>query len=156
MRRWSREELENAFDNYQAAALKGAQTQDWTDWANCFTEDATYYEHHYGRFWGRQTILDWITKTMTQWPVDQMTAFPITWYSIDEDRGWIICEVMNRMNDLGDGKIHEEPNITILHYAGNGLFSYEEDAYNPENMGATISGWLKAKKAIDAEQAKAS
>ena len=63
------------------------------------------------------------------------------------DKGWVFCEVMNRMEDLGDGKIYEEPNLTILHYAGNGLFSYEEDAYNPHNMGQTIGAWIEAKKA---------
>ncbi|MCB1844970.1 MAG: nuclear transport factor 2 family protein, partial [Halioglobus sp.] len=72
--------------------------------------------------------------------------------SIDENRGWIFCEVMNRMEDLGDGKIHQEPNITILHYAGNGLFKYEEDAYNPQNMGTMISAWITAKKTREAEQ----
>ena len=46
MARWKRKELEQAFDKYQAAALKGAQTKDWTDWANCFTADASYFEHH--------------------------------------------------------------------------------------------------------------
>ena len=48
MARWGREELEQAFDKFQAAALKGAKTKDWTDWAHCFTEDASYFEHHYG------------------------------------------------------------------------------------------------------------
>jgi hypothetical protein len=152
MARWQRDELESAFDKYQAAALKGAQTRDWRDWAACFTPDATYFEHHYGRFWGRENILNWITRTMNEWPASHMTAFPVTWYSIDENRGWIFCEVMNRMEDLGDGKIHQEPNITILHYAGNGLFKYEEDAYNPQNMGTMISAWVTAKKACDAEQ----
>lgn len=151
MARWKRKEIEAAFRKYQAAALKGAQTKDWTDWANCFTEDATYVEHHYGKFWGRQRILDWITETMTNGFATQMTAFPISWYSIDEDRGWIFCEVMNRMEDLGDGKIYEEPNITILHYAGDGLFSYEEDAYNPANMGTMVTAWMDAKKKIEAE-----
>ncbi|NND66362.1 MAG: SnoaL-like domain-containing protein [Halioglobus sp.] len=151
MARWKRKEIEAAFEKYQEAALKGAQTKDWTDWANCFTEDATYVEHHYGRFWGRQRILDWITDTMTTGFATQMTAFPISWYSIDADRGWIFCEVMNRMEDLGDGKIYEEPNITILHYAGNGLFSYEEDAYNPANMGTMVTAWMDAKKKIEAE-----
>ncbi len=150
MGRWTRAEIEAAFDKYQAAALKGAQTKDWSDWANCFTEDATYFEHHYGRFWGRQRILDWITGVMTQEPVTHMTAFPVQWYSIDVEKGWIFCEVMNRMEDLGDGKIYQEPNITILHYAGNGLFSYEEDAYNPHNMGVTIGAWLQARKELDA------
>lgn len=148
MGRWSRTELEGAFDRYQEAALKGAQTKDWRDWAQCFTEDATYVEHHYGRFWGRERILQWITDTMTTWPASHMTAFPVSWYSVDEDKGWIICEVMNRLEDIGDGKIHQEPNLTVLHYAGNGLFSYEEDAYNPQNMGATIGAWIKARKAM--------
>ena len=88
---------------------------------------------------------------MNQWPASEMTAFPITWYTIDEEKGWIICEVMNRMTDLGDGKIYEEPNITILHYAGNGLFKYEEDAYNPHNMGVMIKEWIAAKKALEAQ-----
>jgi hypothetical protein len=149
MGRWKRKELEKAFDSYQVAALKGARTGDWTDWANCFTEDATYFEHHFGRFWGRDRILQWITDTMQQWPNNHMTAFPITWYSIDEDRGWIFCEVMNRMEDLGDGQIYQEPNLTILHYAGNGQFSYEEDAYNPANMGVMVGAWIKARKARD-------
>ncbi len=152
MARWKRKELEEAFENYQAAALKGARTGDWSDWADCFTEDATYFEHHFGRFWGRERIHQWISDTMKQWPNNHMTAFPVSWYSIDTRRGWIFCEVMNRMEDLGDGMIYQEPNITILHYAGRGRFKYEEDAYNPKNMGAMVAAWIKAKKALEATQ----
>lgn len=54
MGRWAREELEDAFDKYQRAALKGAQEADWRDWADLFTPDATYFEHQYGKFWGRE------------------------------------------------------------------------------------------------------
>jgi hypothetical protein len=154
MARWPREEIEEAFDKYQAAALKGAQSGNWRDWANCFTEDATYNEHLYGRFWGRKRIFDWISKTMAKPPVDEMNAFPVSWYSIDEEKGWVFAEVMNRMADLGDGNIYQAPNITILHYAGNGLFKYEEDAYNPANMGEMIGAWLEAKKAKEAKEAK--
>ena len=56
---------------------------------------------------------------------------------------------MNRMEHLCDGKIYDTPNITILHYAGNGLFKYEEDAYNPHNMGVTIGAWIEAKRALE-------
>lgn len=155
MGRWLREELETAFEKYQDAALKGAQTGDWRDWAELFTEDATYFEHHFGKFWGRESIYQWISATMKPFPANHMTAFPVRWYSIDEEKAWIICEVMNRMADLGDGKIYEEPNITILHYAGNGKFSYEEDAYNPANMGTMITAWLAAKEAVDKKAEKA-
>ena len=40
----------------------------------------------------------------------------------------MFCEVRNRMNDPGEGSIHEPANITVLKYAGDGLWSYEEDA----------------------------
>jgi hypothetical protein len=149
MARWKRKEIEAAFDTFQAAALKGGTTGDWTDWGNCFTEDATYFEHHYGRFWGRENITAWISKTMAEFPASEMIAFPVRWHSIDVDKGWVICEIMNRMRDLGDGHIYEEPNITILHYAGGGLFKYEEDAYNPANMGTMIGRWLEARKALE-------
>ena len=154
MPRWNRTELEDAFAHYQAAALQGGQQSNWRAWADCFTMDATYFEHHYGRFWGRERIYRWISETMRPWPVSEMTAFPVSWYSIDEQRGWIFCEVMNRMIDLGDVKIYEEPNITILHYAGDGLFKYEEDAYNPHNMGVTIGAWIEAKKKLEAGKEK--
>ncbi len=150
MGRWTRAEIEQAFDKYQAAALKGAQEGDWREWADMFTVDATYFEHQYGRFWGREAIYKWITKVMQPFPASSMTAFPITWYTIDEDRGWVICEVMNRMQDLGDGEIYQEANITILHYAGNGLFRYEEDAYDRQRMGEMVVRWIKARERLAA------
>ncbi|MEM1110534.1 MAG: nuclear transport factor 2 family protein [Pseudomonadota bacterium] len=154
MARWKRKELEAAFDKFQAAALKGAQTGDWKDWANCFTRDATYFEHQYGKFWGRDTIHAWIEKTMKPYPVCHMTAFPIKWYTVDAEKGWIICEVLNRMDDLGDGEIYEEPNITILHYGGNGQFKYEEDVYDRKRMGNMVMRWLAAKEAIESAEKK--
>ena len=78
-----------------------ASTGDWKDWANCFTPDATYIECADGNFWGRPSILKWITDLMSPWRAREMTAFPVAWYTIDEDKGWIIAEVRNRMNDLG-------------------------------------------------------
>lgn len=143
MGRWSRQELEDAFDRYQEEALKAARTGEWRHWANLFTEDATYKEHAYGGFCSREAIYRWIQKTMTTAPGNNFDAFPVTWYVIDEDKGWIVCEVMNRLRDPGDGSIWEEPNITILKYAGQGRFKYEEDAYNPMNFGKTLEAWQK-------------
>jgi hypothetical protein len=34
------------------------------------------------------------------------------------------------MNDLGDGRIYEEANLSVLHYAGKGLFRCEADSDN--------------------------
>ena len=132
MSRWNRAEIEAAFDRYQAAALKGGTTGDWDDWADCFTEDCTYIEHLYGEMGGREAVRTWIHQMMVETTrATRCRHFPIEWYAIDEDRGWIVCQVWNRMRDPGDGSVHQEYNLTVLHYAGGGRFSYEEDIYNP-------------------------
>jgi hypothetical protein len=84
-----------------------------------------------------------------------MNAFPVQWYLIDEDRGWVVCSIANRMADPGDGSVHEADNWTKLHYAGNGLFSLEEDMYNPNEFGQMITGWKTAVKAVKSAQAEA-
>ncbi|HJQ42504.1 MAG TPA: nuclear transport factor 2 family protein, partial [Jatrophihabitantaceae bacterium] len=128
---YPRAELEDAFANYQQVVSEISESRDWARFADLFTEDATYIEHAYGTFHGRAEIRDWIVRTMTTFPGSAMVAFPPRWSVIDEERGWIVCEIRNIMADAGDGKTHEEPNITILRYAGNGLFAEEEDVYNP-------------------------
>jgi hypothetical protein len=45
--------------------------------------------------------------------------------------------------DEGDGSIHERPTITILKYAGDGLWSYEEDAYNPMNFMVMVREYVQ-------------
>ena len=81
-------------------------------------------------------------------PGNAMPDFPVTWYVIDEERGWVVCEVQNRMADPGDGSIHEAANLTVLHYAGDGRWSYEEDAYNPAHFATMVKGWIDRKKSL--------
>ena len=147
MARYSREELEEAFETYQRIALESGMSGNWDPWADLFTEDATYVEHLFGTMGGREAIRRWITTTMAASPNDQMKYFPIEWYMIDEERGWIVCQVWNRMADPGDGSLHQAYNFTLLKYAGNGQWSYEEDIYNPASFQRMMSGWLEAKKA---------
>jgi uncharacterized protein (TIGR02246 family) len=141
MGRFTKGELEEAFAAYQQAAETAGATGDWSTWADQFTDDATYVEHHYGRMEGREAIRTWITATMTTFPGDRMHVFPIDWYVVDEERGWIVCQVENRMDDPGDGSVHEAANITILHYAGDGAWSYEEDVYNPAHFATMLQAW---------------
>ena len=140
---WARSELDEAFENYQATVRGAAATGDWGRFADLFTADADYNEHAYGRFQGRDAIRRWVVRTMTTFPGNAMTDFPIAWSVIDEARGWIVCEVGNVMADPGDGSVHQEPNVTILHYAGGGLFGYEEDVYNPARYLPMVIGWAR-------------
>lgn len=144
---WSRQELQEAHDHYVAVANDCAQRGDWTDWANLFTEDATYIEHHFGEFRGRSQILEWISATMSQWPNSEMRQFPHDWCVCDEERGWWVCQIENRFDDPGDGAVYQEANITILQYAGDGRFSSEEDVYNPLRFGTTVQAWMAAHEA---------
>jgi hypothetical protein len=147
MGRFSREELVEAHDKYLETAKKCGAAQQWREWADLFTEDAEYLEHMFGKFKGREAIYEWIQPLMNQWPNSEMTSFPHDWCVLDEERGWWICQIENRFRDPGDGSVHQAHNITVLHYAGDGLFSYEEDAYNPANFATMLEGWMAAVKA---------
>ncbi|TMK78339.1 MAG: nuclear transport factor 2 family protein, partial [Actinobacteria bacterium] len=68
MGRWSRDELEKAFEAYLEAGARAGASGDWSEWPDIFTEDATYIEHHFGTFRGRDEIRKWITETMGQFP----------------------------------------------------------------------------------------
>lgn len=145
--RFTREEITDAFERYQARGAEAGRTGDWNAWADQFTEDAVYVEHLYGEFHGREAIRAWITETMGTPPGNQMPEFPIEWWLIDEDRDRVVCWVWNRMEDPGDGSIHQEGNITLLDYAGNDQWSREEDIYNPAKFGVMLEGWNTARAA---------
>ncbi len=144
---WSREELELAHQHYVDVAARCAASGEWREWADLFTDDAVYLEHTFGTFHGPEEIYAWIAPLMAQWPNRAMTSFPHSWCVCDEERGWWICRIENRMEDPGDGSVHQAHNITVLHYAGNMQFSYEEDAYNPAAFGPMLEAWSNARAA---------
>ncbi len=56
----------------------------------------------------------------------------------------MICEVDNPMRDPpGDQSLITATNITILTYAGDGLWSREEDVYNPMEFGRAAMRWCE-------------
>ncbi len=144
MGRWSRDEIEKAFQLFQETALRCGKSGEWREWADLFTEDATYVEHVFGTMGGREAIYNWIQKLMVGYP--DMKYFPVEWYVIDEEKGWVVCAVNNRMTDPGDGSLWQEYNFTLLKYAGNMQWSYEEDCYNPARFMEMIKGWEARKK----------
>jgi len=134
MGQWSHAEIESAFQSHQQVVAEIGESWDWSRFADAFTEDATYVEHVFGTFHGREQIRNWIVSTMAVFPGNEMPFYVPAWYSIDEDRGWIFFECLNRMRDPGDGSIHQAATLSILKYAGDGLWSHEEDVYNPMNF----------------------
>src|SRR5690349_25079727 len=120
-----RTEIEQSFADYQSAVAGIAASGDWASFADLFTEDASYEEHAFGSFAGREAIRSWVVRTMTSFPGNTMTSFPIAWHVVDDPTGRVICEVRNLMPDPGDGSTHEASNLTILTYSGDGLWSRE-------------------------------
>jgi hypothetical protein len=148
MGRHSRDEIVAAFDHYQTVAFEAGQSGRWDAWADLFTEDARYIEHLYGEFHGREEIRSWISSTMSVWPNSAFTSFPVEWYTVDEARGWVIAHIWNRLEDPGDGSVFQEYNLSVLHYAGDGRWSFEEDVYNPEKFAVVVGAWLERRKAL--------
>jgi uncharacterized protein (TIGR02246 family) len=136
-------ELEDAFVRYQSAVVDIVASGDWASFADLFTEDATYEEHAFGTFTGREAIRAWVVETMTSFPGNTMYSFPIAWHVLDEPTQRVICEVRNLMPDPGDGSVHEASNLTILTYGRDGLWSCEEDVYNPMRFARMSVGWAK-------------
>ncbi len=146
----TRDEIEQAYAHYRATAAAAGASGQWDAWADLFTEDAEYIEHLYGTFQGRETIRAWISTTMAEPLNREMTDFPAEWWVIDEDRGWVVSAVWNRMQDIGDGNVHQAINWSLLKYAGNNQWSYEEDIYNVSEFADMMKGYIVAKKAAPA------
>jgi hypothetical protein len=139
-----RGEIEEALARFRAAADEAGRTGDWGPWVACFTPDVHYIEHLYGEFHGRDEVRAWIEATMNRWPFTHMQLFPWDWYTVDAEQGWVVGQVQNRFVDPGDGSVHTAPNWTRLVYGGDGLFSSEEDVYNPADFAPVVQGWLAA------------
>ena len=71
---FTRDEIDRAFEHYRAVAKEAGTSNDWRAWADLFTEDAKYIEHHFGEMRGREAIFDWISTTMKQPINEDMTA----------------------------------------------------------------------------------
>lgn len=141
---YTREELQAGFQHYQDTVQRAAESGDWNLFVDLFTEDASYSEHCYGSFEGREQIRRWALRTMTAFPGNVMPSFPVAWSVLDPERGWIVCEIRNLLRDPGDGSVHEASNYTRLFYAGDGMFSFEEDVYNPAKFQQAVVGWARA------------
>ena len=144
---FTRDELTEAFANFEATVDRAAQTRDWDPWVVQYSPDIVYVEHAAGTMRGREEVRTWIWKTMETFPGSHMTHFPSLWSVIDESTGRIICELDNPMRDPGDGTIISATNISILTYAGDGQWCRQEDVYNPLRfVSATVKWCHKAEE----------
>lgn len=144
MGQYTEAEIMQAFDLYNEARVQAQDTNDWSVWADRFTEDAHYIEHAYGEFHGREAIREWICDVMA--PFASM-VFPRDWLAYDAEGDALVFQCQNLLPHPTDPDADpfSFPSWTRLVYGGNGLFKSEEDIYNPSrDAGDAIRGWLKA------------
>ncbi|MFN2539529.1 MAG: nuclear transport factor 2 family protein [Mycobacteriales bacterium] len=137
---WSREELEEAFGNHGSTIAGLAGQSDWEPFVQLFVPDVEYVDPMMGTMRGHDEIRTWANAALGTFPGSAMT-YPESWHLVDEARGWIVCELRDVMRDPGDGSLHELSHITVLHYAGDGLFSLERDVYDPAAFISLIESW---------------
>ncbi len=129
----ARREVEAAFQRTRAAQ----DADDWDAYADCFTEDAVYVEHHFGTFRGREAIRAWLVPVME--PLVGWT-YPTEWCVVEGDR--LVFLWKNRLpGQRADGSYYEFSGVTTMIYAGDGLFSYQEDIYNFDETRRVMAAW---------------
>jgi SnoaL-like domain len=115
-----RSEVEDAFRRYLTC---GIVNEDWDAWSRCFTPDVEYHEHQLGSMQGRDAVLAWIAPLMDRFPEIYNS---IDWYVIDGDR--VVFDANNRRdNPEAGGDPIDFSGVTILQYAGDGMFCREDD-----------------------------
>jgi hypothetical protein len=132
----SRAEVEEAWRHFVAVGDRG----DWSAWADLHSEDGVWVEHHLGTFRGREAIREAIVSVMAQAPPME---FPVAWHLIEGDRvvfyPWQVLPDPN-----GRGELYRFGCVTILEYAGDGLWSFQEDLYNPREAEELMKRWMAA------------
>jgi len=131
-----RAEVEAAYRHFVAVGDSG----DWNAWADLHSPDGVWIEHHLGTFRGREEIRAAILKVMK--PVPMMT-FPVAWHAIEGNR--VVYYPWQVMPDPRSGsEVFRFGCVTILEDAGDGLWSSQEDLYNPREAEAVMKRWLAA------------
>lgn len=143
MGRFSRAELQEALDHYNGTVEGLVKSGEWGGFADLFTEDVLYIEHAYGIFHGREEVRRWIVDVMAPFP---HMRFPHEWVAFDEENDAIVIGIKNVLDHPTEpGVEFWFPNVTRIVYAGDGLFSSEEDVYNPARDAAQAVGeWIQA------------
>lgn len=116
-------EVDNAFQRHWTV---GSLEERWAEWPDCLTEDVHYVEHVLGVMHGRERVRTWITELMA---VRADVHAVLEWYLVKDRR--VVLSMQNRYYSPDpDRAPFDFPGLTVLVYAGDGLFRYQEDYWD--------------------------
>jgi hypothetical protein len=107
----------------------------WTDLTEVFTEDAVFIDSVWGRHQGVAALVEFLDSSMKGL---QSWDFPHFWQAIDGDRVFLRWSNLLPGTGRDGGELHVM-GLSILEYAGNGKFSYEEDLYSESHLHDTMA-----------------
>lgn len=124
------EREQEALDTYRAYVEQRDRCErgeaPWSSLGEFFTDDAVFVDPAWGRIQGRDEMadfFDWSIVGLEGW------TFPEQWTTVDGDR--VVSFWFNRLPGVRpDGRPHQAPAFSVLHYAGDGRFDYELDLMN--------------------------
>lgn len=107
----------------------------WEELADFFTEDAVYIDPAWGRQEGKEVIREFFVASMSG-----LTGYgwstPERWTMVDGHR--LISQWDQVLGTKEDGSEWIVPGLSILYYAGDGLFCYSHDYLNMAFIGETL------------------
>ncbi len=107
----------------------------WSALADFFSEDAVYIDPAWGRIEGREAIRAFFVESMAG-----LTGYgwstPENWTMVDGPR--LVSQWDQILGEKDDGSPWLVPGLSILYYAGDGLFCYSHDMLNMTHIGQTM------------------
>jgi ketosteroid isomerase-like protein len=107
----------------------------WSALADFFTEDAAYIDPAWGRFEGREEIRAFFERSMAG-----LTGYgwltPENWTMADGHR--VVSQWDQVMGEREDGTQCRVAGLSILYYAGDGLFCYSHDMLNMSHINEVL------------------
>jgi len=130
-RRFPRAEVEDAFARWWQVGNVG---EDWGAWTNLFVPDVHYHDYFWGPLHGRAEVDVWIHAVMKGVPEIYGVY---DWHTIEDDV--VVFHLQNRRdNPDEDGPPYFDfPGLSVLRYAGDGLWASEEDYWDRDGARRT-------------------
>lgn len=107
----------------------------WDQLADFFTEDAAYIDPAWGRIDGRENIRSFFVKSMAGLTGHGWST-PENWMMADGPR--VVSQWDQVLGQKDDGSPCFVAGLSILYYAGSGLFCYSHDMLNMTHIGQTM------------------
>lgn len=126
-----RAEIEEAFSHWWTV---GNVNEDWDSWTQLFVPDVYYHDYFWGPLRGRDEVDAWIHAVMKGVPEIYGVY---DWHIVEGDR--VVFHLQNRRdNPYSEGSAYFDfPGLSVLRYAGDGLWASEEDYWDRDGARRT-------------------